>query len=104
MEVQTMTTMTKEEMAKRIAELEKQNEELKTKSGQTVKNRIVEMIANGINTIEELSETLAISSKNVSSNLTKIRSELKEEGKTIVTLRMGNVTKLAVVELEQLGW
>ena len=99
-----MATMTKEEMAKRIEELEKQNEELKTKSGQTVKNRIVEMITNGVNTIEELSSTLAITSKNVSSNLTKIRSELKEEGKTIVTLRMDNVTKLAVVELSQLGW
>lgn len=96
--------MTKEELQKRIEELEKQNEELKSKSGQTVKNRIIEMIANGVNTIEELSNTLAITSKNVSSNLTKIRSELKEEGKTIVTLRMDNVTKLAVVELESLGW
>ena len=99
-----MTKMTKEEMAKRIEELEKVNEELKKRSGQTVKNRIVELIESGMNTIEDLAETLSITSKNVSSNLTKIRHELNGKNETIVTQRMNGKTMLAVVNLNDLGW
>jgi hypothetical protein len=99
-----MTTMTKEEMAKRIAELEKANAELKERSGQSVKNRIIELIYQGMNTIEDLSEACQITSKNVSSNLTRIRQEFETDGKTIVSLRRNDKTMLAVVELSQLGW
>ena len=81
-----MTKMTKEEMAKRIEELEKVNEELKKHSGQTVKDRIIELIESGMNTIEDLAETLSITSKNVSSNLTKIRHELSSKNETGIFL------------------
>lgn len=99
-----MTKMTKEELMKRLEELETENETLKSRTGQTVKNRIMELIESGMNTIEELAETCAISSKNVSSNLTRIRAELAESHRTIVTQRFGNQTKLAVVELKDLNW
>ena len=99
-----MTKMTKEEMAKRIEELEKVNEELKKHSGQTVKDRIIELIESGMNTIEDLAETLSITSKNVSSNLTKIRHELSSKNETIITQRMNGKTMLAVVNLIDLGW
>ena len=96
--------MTREEMAEVIANLTAKNEELVRNNGSNMKTRVLEMIETGINTIEGIAEGLSITSKNVSSNLTAIRADLKEAGKTVVTHRFGNETKLAVVELEALGW
>jgi len=96
--------MTREEMAEVIKNLTAKNEELVRNNGSNMKTRVLEMIESGINTIEEIAEGLSITSKNVSSNLTAIRADLKEVGKIVVTHRMGGQTKLAVVELEVLGW
>lgn len=96
--------MTKEEMMKKIEELEATNSELKRTSGQTVKSKVIELIEAGMNCIEDISAALEISSKNVSSNLTRIRHELSESGKTIVSQRINDKTMLAVVELKTLNW
>lgn len=96
--------MTQEEMARKIEELTAENERLAASKGQTMKSRVFELIESGFNCIEDLSEELKITSKNVSSNLTYIRSDLKEAGKTIVSQRINNKTMIAVVELNKLGW
>jgi len=96
--------MTKEEMAKRIEELTAANENLIKSKGQTQKTRVAELIELGFNCIEDLAKELSITSKNVSSNLTYLRADLKKEGKTIVSQRMNNKTMIAVVELANLNW
>lgn len=96
--------MTKEEMIKKIEELTIINESLAKNQGKTVKSKILEMIESGINTIEDLSTQLQISSKNVSSNLTHIRAELKEQGKTIVSQRIEDKTMLAIITFESMNW
>jgi len=98
------TKMTREEMEAVIANLTSENANLVKNQGTNMKTRVLEMIESGINTIEEIAEGLSITSKNVSSNLTAIRADIKEAGKIIVTHRMNGQTKLAVVSLTDLGW
>lgn len=94
--------MTKEEMMKMIETLTNENETLK--SNECVSDKVKSLIESGINTIEDLSDQLKISSKNVSSNLTKLRNEMKENGQTIVSYRTNNLTYLSVQNFEDLGW
>lgn len=96
--------MTKDELMARIVELEKTNENLEKTKGQTMKSKVFSLIESGFNCIEDLAEELKITSKNVSSNLTYIRADLKEAGKTIVSQRINQKTMIAVVELETLNW
>jgi len=97
-------TMTKKEMEAMIETLTIENENLVKNQGKTVKGKIVEMIESGINCIEDLAETLSITSKNVSSNLTAIRKDLSTDGKTIVTQRIEKKTMLAIVNLKDMNW
>lgn len=100
----TKTKMTKEEMVLKIEELTKANENLVKSQGETVRSKIMTLIDDGVNSIEELGSLLSINSKNVSSNLTKIRAELKESGRTIVTQRIEKRTMLAIVNFKDLNW
>lgn len=96
--------MTKKEMAELIEKLQAEKVELQKSSGSTMKSRVVELIESGMNTIEDIANTLSITSKNVSSNLTAIRHDLKVDGKTIISQRIDNNTKLAIVTLKDLNW
>lgn len=98
------TEMTKEEMMTKIEELTLKSDRLEATKGQTVKSKVFDLIESGFNCIEDLAEELKISSKNVSSNLTYIRADLKELGKTIVSQRINQKTMIAVVELKSLNW
>ena len=94
-----MTTMTKDEMMKKIEELEAKL----ARGNETMKTRVLSLIESGINSIEAIGQELSITSKNVSSNLTHIRKELEAGGRTIVSHRIGTETKLAIVELSIFG-
>lgn len=101
---QELTKLTKDELLERLEQLEKENQELKNSSDRVVSDRVLELMETGVNSIEDLSTALNITSKNVSSNLTKLRKELNKEGKTIVSLRIKDKTMLSIQKLETLGW
>lgn len=77
--VTTMTTMTKEEMANRIAELEAKNAELAAKvesKGDGRKAQVMGIIEReGRVTIKEIGLELGISERNVSSQLSYLRKD-----------------------------
>jgi biotin operon repressor len=77
--------MNKEEMLKRIEELEKENEMLKVKAAKGrsfgKKYMVLEVLSEGPKSILEIGEALDVSSKNVSSQL----CYLKKEGFGIIT-------------------
>lgn len=96
--------MTKQEMAELIESLKKDNEELKASTGISVKTKVMDLITNGVNTIEDISTKLNISSKNVSSNLTYLRNDLKSNNETIISQRIDGKTYLKVMNFIDLGW
>lgn len=98
--------MSKDEIIKKLNETETKISELEKSNGQDLKTRIKNMIESGYNTIESISEKLECSNKNVSSYLTYIRKELKQNGEWIVStkLEQGGSTYLAKVKLSDLGW
>lgn len=96
--------MTEKEMMARIEELEKSNETLKKSKGQTMKTKVFNLIEQGFNSIQDIADELEISAKNVSSNLTYIRADLKESGKTIISHQIDKKTMLALVELKSFNW
>ena len=99
-----MKKLTNEEMMKKIEELETANKTLVENQNTTVKDKVLKLIESGINCIEDISAQLEISSKNVSSNLTAIRSSLKDYGQTIISQRIEKKTMLAIVDLKDLNW
>lgn len=98
--------MTKDQLLEKTQELLAKIDELEGKLARkdsTVKTRVLELIETGFNSIEKISAELGITAKNVSSNLTHIRTELAKSGKTIISHRIENETKLAIVELSIFG-
>jgi len=96
--------MTKQEMAAMIETLKADNEALKQSNGVSVKNKVMDLIESGVNNIEDIALRLSISSKNVSSNLTYLRNDMKSEGKTIISLRIDGKTFLSVKSFKEMGW
>ncbi len=96
--------MTKQELLELVESLKNDNEILKSKGGDSVKVKVMALIEEGVNSIEGIGGKLGISSKNVSSNLTYLRNDLRSEGKTIISLRIENKTYLSVKSFEEMGW
>lgn len=59
------------------------------------KEQVLQCLRDGINTIDKIAETLGITNKNVSSQLTYLR----KEGHMIYSIRLNNVTTLKLEEL-----
>lgn len=101
-EVIDYSKMSKDEI---IAELNKV--QTKLKSGQTSKkDQVMDCLENGIQTIQDVAKELNISDKNVSSNLTYLREDLKKDGKTIISFKNkdNRKTYLKVMSFSELGW
>lgn len=96
--------MTKQEMADMIASLTKDNEALRSNTGVGVKDKVMKCIEDGMNSIEDISMFLSISSKNVSSNLTYLRNDMKKEGKTIISMRIEGKSLLSIKTFAEMGW
>ena len=95
--------MSKDEMLAKIAELEGKVTTLKEAKTDGVKEQVLRLIESGFNSIEAIAEELDKTSKNISTNLTYIRKELAESGKTIISYRKDGRTYLAVQNLSIFG-
>lgn len=101
--------MNKEEMAKRIEELEKENAALRVRAsgkGNVFgrKYEVLEVLAEGSKSILEMSEELGIGSKNVSSQICYLKKEgwgiiTDEEGRKMVTKYNGEEITLEEVKV-----
>jgi len=92
--------MTKDEI---IVELNKKNEIIK--NGQTSrKDQVMTLLTDGVMTIQDIAEQMNISAKNVSSNLTYLREDMKSLGQTILSHKMNNKTYLKIITLSDFGW
>lgn len=98
-----MTTMTKEELVRKVAELEMALETEKAKSV-NMKTRVQNLLDSGVNSIDQLASLLGTSNKNISSVLTGLRKEFNVIGKTIITQQFNGKSMVAVVSLHELGW
>lgn len=98
-----MTTMTKEDLVRKVAELEMALESEKAKSV-NMKTRVQNLLDSGVNSIDHLAKLLGTSNKNISSVLTGLRKELNAVGKTIVTQQFNGKSMVAIVSLRELGW
>lgn len=96
--------MSKEEMLEMIESLKNDNEILKNSNGESVKNKVMKCIEDGMKSIEDIGMFLKISGKNVSSNLTYLRSDLRSEGKTIISMRIDGKSLLSIKSFEEMGW
>lgn len=63
----------------------------------STKTKIMNLIKAGYNTVEAMSDTLGISRKNVSSNLTYLRRELAKDGMTLTSERRNGQTVINLV-------
>jgi len=95
--------MTKDEMIKKIAELEAGLVAEKAK-GANMKTKVMAQLESGVNTMSGLTEGLNTTSKNISSILTYLRKDLIKEGKTIITQKYKDQTMVTILSLETLGW
>jgi len=98
-----MANLTKEELMAKVAELETELENEKSKS-LNMKTRVMTLLDEGVNSIDMLATELNVSNKNVSSVLTALRKELRSENKTIITQQHEGSTMIAVLDLAVLGW
>ncbi len=96
--------LSKEELLAILAEKDQELEQLKNSNGQTMPERVFSLIQQGYRTIEELSQELKTNSRNISSNLTYIRRELKPKGKWLVSSKIDGKTYLKVIDLAEFGW
>jgi hypothetical protein len=101
-----LTKLSKEELLARLEEQNAQIETLKSQKGKGMKEKVMELLEGGVNSIQGISEHLNITDKNVSSNLTYLRQDLELKGMTIVSHKFKNegVTKLAIVNLGDMNW
>lgn len=95
--------MTKEELLKKVAELEKSLEAEKSKSA-NMKDRVTAQLNAGVNTMDGLTTALNTTAKNISSVLTAIRKDLIKERKTIITQKYNGHTMVTIMSLDILGW
>lgn len=92
--------MTREELYKLAVELE----ERLAKKGAGRKEEVLNLMGNGFNTIESIAAELKTTTKNISSYLSYIRTDLKSKGSTIISHKIDNQTYLAQVSFKDLGW
>ncbi len=96
--------LSREELQELLAQKDRELEKLKSASGQTMPNRVLSLINQGYRTIEELASELDTNSRNISSNLTYIRRELKPKGKWLVSSKIEGHTYLKIIDLVDFGW
>ena len=73
--------MTKEELIEKIQELETKIQELESRKSSGRKEQIISLLQEGRKTIDELSEKLGITNRNVSSQLSYLRKDGWKFGK-----------------------
>lgn len=100
------SSMTKDEIMAKLVETEEKMSKLEESKGKNLKVKINQLIDEGYNTIDDIATELETSHKNVSSYLTYLRKELKNDGIWIVSskLKSGGKTYIAKVKLSELGW
>jgi len=96
--------LTREELLAILEEKDNELEKLKSSTGQTMPTRVLNLIESGYRTIEELATELNTNSRNISSNLTYIRRDLKPQGKWLVSSKIDGATYLKIVDLAEFGW
>jgi arsenate reductase-like glutaredoxin family protein len=96
--------LSREELLAILEEKDQELEALKNSAGQTMPDRVLNLINSGHRTIEELASELKTNSRNISSNLTYIRRELKPQGKWLVSSKIDGHTYLKIISLEEFGW
>jgi hypothetical protein len=99
-----MKELTKEQLLALLQEKDTELESLRSRSGKSMPQRVLELIESGYYTIDELGDELKITNKNVSSNLTYIRRELRKQGKWLISSTIDSRTYLKVMTFEELGW
>jgi hypothetical protein len=99
-----MKDLTKEQLMALLAEKDVELESLRNRSGKSMPQRVLELIESGYQTIDELAEELKTNNKNISSNLTYIRRELRDQGKWLISSTIDSRTYLKVMTFEELGW
>lgn len=95
--------MTKEELMKKVEELELSLEREKSKNV-NMKSKVLNLIQGGVNSMTGLTKNLDTTSKNISSVLTAIRKDLLKDNKIIITQKFNNETMIAILDLKSLGW
>ena len=101
----TMTKeLSREELLAILKEKDTELEKLKSSTGQTMPTRVLNLIESGYRTIEELANELGTNSRNISSNLTYIRRDLKPQGKWLVSSKIEGKTYLKIIDLAEFGW
>ena len=100
---ETTKEMTIEEMKARLVELEAANVRLEAAKTDGVKEQVLRLIESGFNTIESISAELDKTSKNISSNLTYLRKDLAESGRTIISQRINNKTYVTIQPMSIFG-
>jgi len=96
--------LSREELLAILKEKDMELEKLKNSSGQTMPAKVLGLIENGYRTIEELASELNTNSRNISSNLTYIRRDLKPKGKWLVSSKIEGQTYLKIIDLQEFGW
>lgn len=99
-----MKELTKDQLLALLAEKDVELESLRNRSGKSMPQRVLELIESGYVTIDELASELETNNKNISSNLTYIRRELRKAGKWLISSTIDNKTYLKIMTFEELGW
>lgn len=99
-----MSTLTKEELMKKVAELENLLTEEKNNSSKMT-DKVKSLIESGCNSIDDIAVKLNTTNKNISSVLTALRKIYLKNNQTIISQKINNnKTMLAIVNLKDLGW
>lgn len=95
--------MTKEDLMKKVAELEENLIAERSKSV-NMKDRVKSCLDSGLNNIDDIAKKFSTTNKNISSVLTALRKDYMLNGQTVISQTINNKTMLAVVNLKDLGW
>lgn len=96
--------LTREQLLDLLNQKENEIETLKTGQGETMPSKVMALIESGYRTIDELATELGTNNRNISSNLTYIRRDLKPQGKWLVSSKIDGKTYLKVIDLAEFGW
>ena len=93
-----MKELSKEQLIELLKEKEGHIKELESNKVSRV-HQVKSLIEKGYNTIDMIADELKINNRNVSSQLTALRKQLLEEGKTVISANIDDKTYLKVVEV-----
>jgi hypothetical protein len=99
-----MADLTREQLLALLQEKEAEITRLASVKGKSMPQRVLELIDSGYHTIDELATELETNNKNISSNLTYIRRELRKTGQWLISATIDNKTYLRICSFEELGW